>query len=192
MPTDFAAKVRKPNKNTRKTKRKNKVSRRKSKEFGLHGPSFSAGTLLGAAIVIGMAYLPGYFKENSSTLADIENSVNAPEPKIQITFPRLLKESQVKADTSKYQINSGEQNLQKASQDFLYQTASFRNSLDAEKMRADLLLNNLQASIKIKTLNKVEWHRVVVGPFDNRSRAEQTRLKLIELNIPAIKVSNTD
>ena len=59
-------------------------------------------------------------------------------------------------------------------------------------MIADLLLNNLQASIKIKTLNKVEWHRVVVGPFDNRSRAEQTRLKLIELNIPAIKVSHTD
>ena len=191
MPTDFAAKVRKPNKRLKKSRPKKSNVHKNSKKPNFHGPSFSAGAILGAIIVFLMAYAPEFIINNSPVISDIESSFKKPEPKIEITFPRLLKEIQVRADTSIYQVAPRKGHDNTISSNFLYQTASFRNPLDAQKLRAKLLLNNLEADIKIKVLNKVEWHRVLVGPFDNKDSADQAIIKLKELSIPAIKV-NTD
>ncbi len=191
MPTDFAAKVRKPNKRLKKSKPTKSNAHRNNRELNFHGPSFSAGTILGAIIVFLMAYAPEFIINNSPALSDIENSFNEPEQKVEITFPKLLKEFQVRTDTSIYKIAPKKNIDNTIGSDFLYQTASFRNPLDAQKLRAKLLLNNLKADIKIKTLNKVQWHRVLIGPFEDKDSADQAISKLNELSIPAIKV-NTD
>ena len=52
MRKDFAAKVRKPSKKVNKGKPKKKTAPRKKTGPSFHGPSFSAGTILGAIIVL--------------------------------------------------------------------------------------------------------------------------------------------
>jgi len=190
MRKDFAAKVRKPSKKVNKGKPKKKTAPRKKTGPSFHGPSFSAGTILGAIIVFLMAYAPEIFIDNSSILDNIENSAKKPEPKIEITFPTILKESQVPADTTLYKVTPKSSDDNSLRSDFLYQAASFRDPLDAQKLRAKLLLNNLKADIKIKTLNKVKWHRVLVGPFEDKDSADKAILKLRELSVPAIQVTN--
>ena len=190
MRKDFAAKVRKPSKKVTKGKPKKKTAPRKKTGPSFHGPSFSAGTILGAIIVFLMAYAPEIFIDNHSILADTENSANEPEPKIEITFPTILRESQVPVDTTLYNVPPKPSDVNNLTSDFLYQAASFRNPLDAQKLRAKLLLNNLKADIRIKTLNKVEWHRVLVGPFEDKDSADKAILKLRELSVPAIQVTN--
>ena len=193
MPTDFAAKVRKPNKKQKKGTPNRNGAHRNKRGPSFHGPSFSAGAILGVIIVFLMAYAPEFIINNSTAPAKIENSiVKEAEPEIEITFPTILKESQVRTDTSKYRVAPKTTDNNTLSSDFLYQTASFRDLADAEKLRAKLLLNNLKANIKIKTLNEVEWHRVQVGPFDNKNSAEKARLKLSELSIPAIRVNTSN
>ena len=49
-----------------------------------------------------------------------------------------------------------------------------------------MLLNNVDASITVKRLNQIDWHRVVIGPFKDPDRAMKAKSKLNELNIPAI------
>jgi cell division protein FtsN len=54
-------------------------------------------------------------------------------------------------------------------------------------MRAQLILNNLTNTTtdSIKTQNGT-WHRVMVGPFTNRSKLEKARDTLASLNIQGL------
>lgn len=62
---------------------------------------------------------------------------------------------------------------------FVLQAGSFKDQIQADKHRAQLLLQGFDASVRAATLsNGEEWHRVILGPF-KRSEAEllQARLK---------------
>ena len=71
MPTDFAAKVRKPNKRQKKSKPNKNGVHRNNRGPGFHGPSFSAGAILGVIIVVLMAYAPEFIIHNSPVLTKI-------------------------------------------------------------------------------------------------------------------------
>ena len=67
---------------------------------------------------------------------------------------------------------------------YLLQTGSFRNTADADRQRASLLLLGLEANIdKVKGNNGDTWHRVQVGPFTNRSKLAKTRSMLVNKGI---------
>lgn len=62
---------------------------------------------------------------------------------------------------------------------FLLQVGSFKNNGDADSLRARLLLLNLDASIEMVTPRPGEtWHRVLVGPFTNRTELASARESL--------------
>ncbi|MDN3650636.1 SPOR domain-containing protein [Reinekea marina] len=67
---------------------------------------------------------------------------------------------------------------------WIIQVASFSRVDDADRLRAELILNGLPSS-SINTVNlgdKGTYHRVVVGPFDNRSALNKAQDRLAALN----------
>ena len=59
-----------------------------------HGPSFSAGTIIGAIIVFTMAYAPELLVNNSAKLSEVDGATKETEQIVEITFPQLLRESE--------------------------------------------------------------------------------------------------
>ena len=186
MPKDFASQTRKPSTKKRRPEVKQKHPRKSNNSPIFHGPSFSAGTIVGAIIVFTMAYAPELLVSDSTKLSEVGETMEETEQIVEITFPQLLRESEVTTDTTAYQLTAIRKKSESTSNAIGYQAAAFRDPEDAEKLRARLLLNNVDASITVKRLNQIDWHRVVIGPFKDPDRAMKAKSKLNELNIPAI------
>ena len=70
---------------------------------------------------------------------------------------------------------------------YLLQAASFLRSDDAEAMRAELLLEGMQAKVSVvPRAGGRTWHRVLVGPFPDRTAMTRALTKLRDQDIPAL------
>jgi cell division septation protein DedD len=70
---------------------------------------------------------------------------------------------------------------------FLLQVGSFKSNRDADSLRARLLLLNLDAKIeKVSPRKNETWHRVIVGPFSDRSELADARGKLASTGIDSL------
>jgi len=58
---------------------------------------------------------------------------------------------------------------------YILQAASFRDAAEAERLRAQLTLANLDVKVETATDSRGTWHRVLVGPYSNRSRVAKAR-----------------
>ena len=74
---------------------------------------------------------------------------------------------------------------------WVLQAGSFQNADDADQLRAELILMGLDAVTMEIEVKGVDWHRVIVGPFDEeleRNRAQdtlaQSQIESIALKIP--------
>ena len=54
-----------------------------------------------------------------------------------------------------------------AAKQYVLQAGSFRNRGDADRLKAQLALLGLEASIQSVNVNREDWHRVRVGPYKN-------------------------
>lgn len=72
---------------------------------------------------------------------------------------------------------------------YLYrlQVASFRSKEDAESLRASLILEGMQAYIQSTEVKGSTWHRIFVGPFDNRSNMNKVQDKLAARGISPLE-----
>lgn len=61
---------------------------------------------------------------------------------------------------------------------YIMQCGAFKNKDDAEKMKAELAFVGFQANI----LTKGSWHRVRLGPYDSKRKAESDRHNLQDNN----------
>ncbi len=102
-------------------------------------------------------------------------------------FYDLLPESEVvapKVEAYRYK----EKNL---SDDVYYiiQTGSFRSAQDAERQKAMIAFQGLKADIQtVQNAEGSTWHRVVTGPFYNRSEMNSALDKLVAIQIePLVK-----
>lgn len=70
---------------------------------------------------------------------------------------------------------------------YVLQVASFKKASDAEQLRAELILLNLEATVETaKVRNGEVWHRVLVGPFGSRSNLAKARSVLVSNNLEAL------
>lgn len=98
---------------------------------------------------------------------------NSPE----FTFYDLLKESEVISPSRR---PSKPANVSEKPTKFIIQVASLRSEDDAQRARAELILLNLDATVKEVTLrNGEKWNRVMVGPFTDRSKMAKARSTLV-------------
>lgn len=149
-----------------------------------HAPSFSAGVVLGAVVVLGAAYLPEFMSREPSDSA-APTSTPESRPRLTFEFDELLRNSRVTADPEPY-ASAPEADGAPDDELILLQAASFRSREDAERLRAALLLMDLPAATSDITLTSGHWYRVTVGPFDSRVQAQRALTRLRENDIAAI------
>ena len=114
--------------------------------------------------------------------AKAEVKANVPPKKDTFEFYQILQDSEV--DTSHVDAY---QYTPRGEQDFYYmiQAASFRNAEDADRLRAKLILSGMvEANIR-KTMGKGDqpWYRVVLGPYESRSKMNRAEDKLVSMDI---------
>ena len=69
---------------------------------------------------------------------------------------------------------------------YILQVGSFRNSADAEQMKARLALMGSMATVQTVTVNKQTWHRVRIGPFQGARKADEIRRMLSDNQIDTL------
>lgn len=108
-----------------------------------------------------------------------ENSI----PKPYFGFYELLKESEIKVNKATQEHYQGEA---KDPIEYTLQVGSFKSAVQADRVRAELLLLNLSARAEtVKKRNGEVWHRVLVGPFTNHSKMQKVRSTLVSNNLEA-------
>jgi cell division protein FtsN len=67
--------------------------------------------------------------------------------------------------------------------EYRLQAGSFRSVDDADRLRAELLLEGLPAYLESSTVKASTWHRVFIGPFTDRSKLNKAQDMLAARNI---------
>jgi len=149
-----------------------------------HAPSFSAGVVLGAVIVLGAAYLPEFLGGSEVSSTPTREPAAEYRPQLTFEFDDLLKNSRINADPEPYR--SEPETTTADGEQIVLQAASFRAQDDAERLRAALLLMDLPAATSDINLSNGQWYRVTVGPFDSEVKAQRALTRLRENDIAAI------
>jgi cell division protein FtsN len=109
-------------------------------------------------------------------------------PKPRFDFYKLLQESEQIVPASET-IDNAEKTVESPASniEYILQVGSFPNKPEADKLRAQLILLNLDAHIESVEIHKGEiWHRVVVGPFDSQEKLASARSALVNNQYTAL------
>ncbi len=148
-------------------------------------------SLLLAALITLLIYLANRPDQSKSPKPD-QISTNSPAekktPQPRFDFYEILKEQEIQVEDRSDEITaSTPKNLR-----YYLQAGSFRNTSDAETLKAELLLINLPATIEQKTTdNGSTWHRVIVGPFKSRSKMAKARSTLASKRLNPLLLKRT-
>ena len=137
-------------------------------------------------------------EQNSSTTKIKSQASKKPEvtkktvTEKRFNFYEILPETEVKApkvDAYKFREKTNQGNFY-----YMVQTGSFRKEADAERQKATIAFQGLKATIKtISNSNGSKWHRVITGPYHNRSTMNSALDKLVSINIqPLVKKIKKD
>lgn len=186
----------------RRKKAANRRGTRKKTSAGIPAWFWLLGGILiglGAAVALMFkGYLPE-LKQHSPTVDSKtkteaalveEDSTEASKPKKpRYDFFTVLPEMEVVVPEQqlKREAKPANQPIAGGTQDkYILQVGSFRNSADAEQMKARLALLGLMASIQIVTVNGQTWHRVRIGPFEGARQADEKRRLLSDNQIDTL------
>lgn len=76
-------------------------------------------------------------------------------------------------------------------QQYILQAGSFKKYEEADKLKARLALEGIEANIQKVKINETDtWHRVRIGPLNNINVLNKTRRRLRGLGIASIVVKN--
>lgn len=137
-----------------------------------------------AGVVLGAFAASFYFIKNP-TIAPAPKETPKPKveenktPKPRFDFYKLLQESETIVPASET-INEEKPAPDQSKTEYILQVGSFPKADDADKLRAQLIMINLDARIEKVEIRKGEiWHRVVVGPFNTQAELTTARSQLV-------------
>jgi len=124
-------------------------------------------------------------KQNKSGTASKSETPNKQQPKFNFytILPELevlIPEEETRPPENKDTLSNG------VSKRYILQAGSFRSRQDAEKLKATVALLGLEASINQVSINKEKWHRVRIGPVNNRRQLNQNLNLMHKNNINAM------
>ncbi len=124
-------------------------------------------------------------KQKKTGTASKSETANKQEPKFNFytILPELevlIPEEEIRPPASKNKPGKD------VSKRYILQAGSFRSRQDAEKLKATVALLGLEASINQVSINKEKWHRVRIGPVNNRRELNQNLNLLHRNNINAM------
>ncbi|HFB66833.1 MAG TPA: hypothetical protein ENJ60_14975 [Aeromonadales bacterium] len=156
-----------------------------------------AGLLLGVSIAILV-----YFQLAGNKIPEIDNSekINGQESKLEqkekypavaepaeaeYEFWELLKNKQVEVPQDKEMPGNKPVKVQK----YIMQCGSFKKNTMAQALKAKIALAGFQASIhKTQEKDGFAWHRVVLGPYTSKRKAESDRHRLNSNGISGCRI----
>lgn len=77
-------------------------------------------------------------------------------------------------------------NNPKISGGYLLQAGSFQKLQEADSLKAKLALIGIESNIESVHVNTETWHRVRIGPYQNRSQLNQVRARLRKNNVETL------
>ena len=187
MPRDFAKQA-----GAKSIKRKPASKRKNSSRTETRTLS---GFLWGSCFGIFLSVLGFHFigKTASEDLIDLVAQKGTSVPEIiyendSFDFEKKLKSNRIEGDAGLYRTPKAETELP---QTYRIQAASLSEKGKADQLRAELLLDGLEATTKRSNINGENWYRVVIGPFDRKVEADRAMTKLREKNLAAILLKET-
>lgn len=124
------------------------------------------------------------------------NSNSPPEPptsnKPKFDFYTILPELEVTISEQEL-INEDSETTDKTkiNKKYILQAGSFKRYNEADKLKARLALEGIEANIQKVKINATDtWHRVRIGPLRTVSQLNKTRRRLRSLGISSIVVKN--
>lgn len=107
----------------------------------------------------------------------------ADSDKPRFDFYTLLPEREVIVDNSDDDASAAAAGAVEKTE-YILQAGSFRSGEDADRLRARMLLMGLDAYVEqVNSKDNSLWHRVMVGPFQSRSKLSKARSLLAEEGI---------
>lgn len=128
-------------------------------------------SLLVAALITLLLYLsnrPNTPQHQPVSQKKVEEPTT-PQPRFD--FYEILKEREITVPDRSAEIKASIPN----DIDYFLQAGSFKSDLEADKLRAELLLSNMEAHIESSTRKGQTWYRVITGPFATRSKMAKAR-----------------
>ena len=170
----------------RKTKGRKKSSNSAAGSF--NAPSFSAGIILGAALVLLASFAPAIVDDSVDA---IREQVEPPPGEIEFEFADMLETDTVVADPSVYPAEFPEEDPNATPTEYIIQAASLRKLQAAADLSRQLSAVGLIATWERVDLNTGTWYRVLVGPYDSQVEANRALTQLRKRNLGArlIKLS---
>ena len=164
--------------------------------------SNNSTTGMGVVIVITLAFLGFLFylantppSDPKAAKAEMQKSLKQSQkqlkeadkkaPKADYDFYQLLENNKV--EVPKVEAYRSTPREEAIDYQYLLQVASFRSQEDADSLRASLLLEGMPAYTRSINVNNGTWHRVFVGPFDNRSNMNRAQDKLVERRLSPLE-----
>jgi cell division protein FtsN len=71
---------------------------------------------------------------------------------------------------------------------YVLQAGSYRNEADAERVRARLAMQGVQAKVQHVAVDADAWHRVRVGPISNLDELNKVRRQLQQAQLDALVI----
>ena len=177
-----------------------KHAKRSAGGGGLTGlAGFVLGLAIGLAVALGV-YLfdrrpaARLAQQRTPVVADDQPAANKPAPasqeaEPQFDFYEMLPKFEVvipEKDGTAPKVGSAGA-VQKPGA-YVLQAGSFRNSADADRVRALIALQGVESKIQKVTVDTDTWHRVRIGPITNLQKLEDTRSKLRQAQIEALVI----
>lgn len=143
-------------------------------------PSFSAGVVFGAALVLLASYAPDAFED---TVVAVREQVMDPAEEIQFVFPDMLENDSVEPDPDAYDGEFADDDPDAVPVQFMIQAASLKSFNAASNLAAELNNTGLNARFERVDLDQVIWYRIMVGPFPGRLEANRAMTSLRRRNL---------
>lgn len=77
-------------------------------------------------------------------------------------------------EKTKEKLETQSQSIEK----YMIQVASFKNKIEADKMRAELTIQGFDVSISTINQQQTNWYRVMIGPVSSKNEAEKLKITL--------------
>lgn len=169
--------------------KKNRPASRQSSSGSTPTPGwvwFIIGGVLGA-FAASLYFIKHPVAEPKAAKVDVKPKVQENIPKPRFDFYKLLQDSETIVPASETTHTEDKPAAEKNTTEYILQVGSFPAADDADKLRAQLILLNLDARIETVEIRKGEiWHRVVVGPFDSQASLTKARTTLVNNQYAAL------
>jgi cell division protein FtsN len=177
MPRDYAKSAPKKRKPATRSNSRKTVAKTNSR-----WPGILSGFVIGMLVMYVYQTWDSRQEDIVKVFEDLAGDRQSTPQKPSFEFYDMLQYSEVKVPDVEPEPLRG--SVQADQNVYMLQAGSFRSAEDADSLRAQLLLLNLDARVE-KTSNQQAgvWYRVIIGPFTSRSKLTGARATLFQNRI---------